>query len=1052
MTNGLDLGNLLIHLKADSSQYDKMMKLAEQKLLGTAKRMQSIGKSMSLYITTPLTLIGGIATKVSIDLESAFAGVRKTVDATEQDLQKLKVGFENLSTTIPIALTELYGVGEAAGQLGIKTSNIIGFTETMAKLGVTTNLSAQEAATQLARMANITQMSQNDFDRLGSTIVDLGNKFATTEREIVAMAMRLSGAGSQVGLSEAKILALAAGLSSVGLEAEAGGTAFSRLMLIMKSAVLSGTKELTTFAKVAGITKEEFQAMFKGDASKAITSFVAGLGRLNKAGVDLSPILQAVGADNIRMTDALGRAAGASELLKNALEIGANAWNENNALTKEAEKRFETTASKLQMVKNNFNLLADKMLSGFLPSIISTTNWMMKLAAYLQTLDKQTLKWITSLLGIAAAIGPVTYFSGKFLLIVSSLIKGFRYLSLGVIWVNTSFKMAAVGANTFNGSLIATYTISSLLSKSLLSITTAVSGMVAAFNGWKLGEYFSKEFKIVQQLAANFVLNLWTGWEYVKFGFKQMVAGMRIVWDSFVNFMLSTLANRIEKIANLLTSLEKTFEKLGMGAPNLGADSFQGFVDSLKGAAAKDIGQKQWEQNKKELKQALEGIQQVSDEMFLNIEKSFQKGVDSLGGVESNGITEGIKSIQGEIEKALGALSQWEPEINDDVKAVNDMLTALNTEVSLLGKSTREKEKARQIEQFRAAVQKAYLNDMQKQNELMAEFAQKLNIIQAQQDKANFSTKLKDWADSSMDIWTNMGDVAVNALDGISNKLTEFITTGKANFKEFAAAILTDLLQIMIRMQLVQALQMMPGIGGLFGGAGDAAGGAALSAAATQLTAASTILQTGATTLSASTGALTGAGTMLNSAAMIQQSNAMMGQTLNGMNMSNASLLQSGAMMNNTAGVALQSSAGLLSGAAAALTEAAIASSLSAKGNVFRAGNMVPFAKGGVIDSIKRFATGGIVASPTKFPMRDGGVGLMGEAGPEAIMPLTRTADGKLGVKAEGQGGGGQSNNVKIVNILEKGEILKALSGVAGEKVIVNAIKRNKGIVSGVLG
>jgi lambda family phage tail tape measure protein len=74
----------------------------------------------------------------------------------------------------------------------------------------------------------------------------------------------------------------------------------------------------------------------------------------------------------------------------------------------------------------------------------------------------------------------------------------------------------------------------------------------------------------------------------------------------------------------------------------------------------------------------------------------------------------------------------------------------------------------------------------------------------------------------------------------------------------------------------------------------------------------------------------------------------------------------------------------------------------NANGNAFMGGNVIPFAKGGVFDS------------PQTFPMSGGNVGLLGEAGPEAIMPLRRGADGKLGVvAANGNEGGG---NI-IVNV-----------------------------------
>ena len=121
-------------------------------------------------------------------------------------------------------------VASAAGQLGIATPDIMSFTEVMVKLGDTTNLNAEEAASSLAKFANVTQMSAKDYDRLGSVIVDLGNNFATTESDIVSMATRLAATGELAGLSESQIMALATAMSSVGIEAEAGGTAMSKLL------------------------------------------------------------------------------------------------------------------------------------------------------------------------------------------------------------------------------------------------------------------------------------------------------------------------------------------------------------------------------------------------------------------------------------------------------------------------------------------------------------------------------------------------------------------------------------------------------------------------------------------------------------------------------------------------------------------------------------------------------------------------------------------------------------------------------------------------------
>lgn len=80
----------------------------------------------------------------------------------------------------------------------------------------------------------------------------------------------------------------------------------------------------------------------------------------------------------------------------------------------------------------------------------------------------------------------------------------------------------------------------------------------------------------------------------------------------------------------------------------------------------------------------------------------------------------------------------------------------------------------------------------------------------------------------------------------------------------------------------------------------------------------------------------------------------------------------------------------------------------SAVGNLTSgAGSLFAFAKGGVPGRVTPFADGGVVSSPTFFPMA-GGTGLMGEAGSEAILPLKRGADGSLGVASTGGGGGTQ--------------------------------------------
>lgn len=351
-------GTIKITTELDNSKAEQAMSKFG-KLVKTGIAALGISK-----IASEIGQLGGYIFQTGLQFESAFAGVEKTVDATDAQLQEFRSGIREMSTEIPQTAAEIASVAEAAGQLGIQNEYLLGFTETMSNLGVATNMSATEAATSLARLANITQMPQENFDRLGSTIVALGNNLATTESEITEMGLRLAGAGKQVGMSEAQILGLAGAISSVGIEADAGGSAVSTIMTKMQLAVEEGGESLEQFANVAGMSADEFRQAFQQDAAQALVSFVEGLGSMESRGQSAIATLSDMEITEIRQRDALLRLAGAGDVLSESLGIATQAWNENNALTNEAEKRYQTLESQIQILKNNVDDFAISLYDG----------------------------------------------------------------------------------------------------------------------------------------------------------------------------------------------------------------------------------------------------------------------------------------------------------------------------------------------------------------------------------------------------------------------------------------------------------------------------------------------------------------------------------------------------------------------------------------------------------------------------------------------------------------------------------------------------------------
>lgn len=295
--------------------------------------------------------------KAAIEYESAITGVYKTVNGTETELSAISDDIKQMALDIPSTTTEIAGVAESAGQLGIGTKYITDFTEVMINLDETTNMASNEAASSIAKFSNITKMSETNYENLGSTVVALGNNFATTEADIVAMATRMASAGTLAGFTESEILGLSAAVSSVGIEVEAGGSAMSTLLSEIQVAVETGNDSLDDFASVANMTAEEFQNAFKDNAANALYSFIDGLNDVERNGATATVILENMGITEIRLSNAVKALASNSEGLSGAIKLAGDAWNENTALATEAELRYGTLESRLNITKNAANNL-----------------------------------------------------------------------------------------------------------------------------------------------------------------------------------------------------------------------------------------------------------------------------------------------------------------------------------------------------------------------------------------------------------------------------------------------------------------------------------------------------------------------------------------------------------------------------------------------------------------------------------------------------------------------------------------------------------------------
>ncbi len=508
--------NELTNAEIKLESYNKKIKEIESQLNNTGKKIEEFGqkaesaggkiegagKKLSAFSVATTTALVTSA-KSAIDFEDAFTGVEKTVDGTEEQMEELKQGIRDMAKEIPSTTTEISAVAEAAGQLGIKTEDILSFTKVMIDLGNSTNLSAEEAASSLAKFANVTKMNAKDYDKLGSTIVALGNNFATTEADIVSMSTRLAATGELAGLSQSQILSLATAMSSVGIEAEAGGSAMSKLLKQIQVAVETGSDDLDDFAKVAGMTSKEFKKSFEKDAVEALSAFITGLNDTERNGKSAISILNDMGIKEVRLSNTILSLANSSDIMNKAVKLGNEAWEDNTALTNEANKRYDTLKSKITIAVNKLKDMTITVGNKLMPTIEKIITGLGKWVDKFESLSDEQVDMIVKIGLIVAAIGPLLTIVGKLTSTIGGFAKG---IGIGV-------QAIGVMQGTITSTSTAVNSLSSIFSAVTSPIGLACGAIALAVTGISIAmanaEKDSKEaFSNIGTAASDFITGI----------------------------------------------------------------------------------------------------------------------------------------------------------------------------------------------------------------------------------------------------------------------------------------------------------------------------------------------------------------------------------------------------------------------------------------------------------------------------------------------------------------------------------------------------------------
>jgi TP901 family phage tail tape measure protein len=356
--------------------------------------------------------VPGAVISAAVEQESAITGIAKTING---DISDIVDDLKRLSTETGSTFTELAGIAELGGAMGIAKDDVAAFTEQVAILGATTDVTVEDAATALGQLQNVIGLTGDEFDNFAASLVDLGNKGASTESQILEIAKRSGGAAKLFGIAKDETLGWASAVANLGLQEELAGTGLQNLFIKSMPAFIKGNK---TLQSVTGKTAKELKRAWEEDASGALQGFIADLSELSEG--DRLAAIQKLYGKGSGLTRILLGLTGDTDNLTDSLNIGTKAWEDATAAQAEADKRFATSEFAFKRLNNTVNLAAATIGTELLPVLVDLAEegmaWLNEPATQkaLKTFAVDLGKGVRGLAGIITSVdwGSIAGFLG----------------------------------------------------------------------------------------------------------------------------------------------------------------------------------------------------------------------------------------------------------------------------------------------------------------------------------------------------------------------------------------------------------------------------------------------------------------------------------------------------------------------------------------------------------------------------------------------------------------------------------------------------------------
>lgn len=344
-----------------ASQSSRGVDQATRSLRGAGKAQDEyIDKAIQLryanydVASTMFTVAGAIAAVgtgavVSFaKVETSLAQVERTTGLFGDEMRALSSDLIGMADTLPVAFGEIATMAARGGQLGVAGDQIDEFTETLSKFAaISDTLSADEAATAIARIANLTG-TKGQWDQLASSIALVGVNSAATDAQIAKTSQEIAQAAAASNLAADEIIGLAAAFASLGVPPERARSVIQDLISVMNKGLAGQNDSIELTAKLFGDTADNVARLWKEDPAGFIQRMAAAMATMEPEQITVA--LSAIGLEGKRAQPVF------AALAKDARQLGTENSVLAQALRDSAQGFREATE-----VNRQFAIIADTL-------------------------------------------------------------------------------------------------------------------------------------------------------------------------------------------------------------------------------------------------------------------------------------------------------------------------------------------------------------------------------------------------------------------------------------------------------------------------------------------------------------------------------------------------------------------------------------------------------------------------------------------------------------------------------------------------------------------